>query len=244
MNPQTLTDFAATIPDELNFVDGPTINKNLLVGWLIGHGANLPFSATAGQVFGAIKRLAERAKQAEAVGSAALANSTANPNMNTPGLDVSQLTRSEASELFAMHVEEIQKATGCDYNTAVNRAKILHKPLVARMNDASAPLTAPRQPSPAESTALANAISPAPVFAPQIKMLLGLPADATDQECNVAWTATKGILTPRASQAIWRLLSALMRGQMGAERGGGSVSDASVELKMKERYPQLANEVL
>lgn len=241
MNPtETLPAEQKPLDFEKQFADGPTISKHLLLGWLIGHGVNLPWSATNGQIFAGIKKACQRAFPAEPgpnpADATVLANNISDP-MNQ--LDLSKLTPEQAGELFLMRCEEIVKATGCTLERATERAKLLHADLYARVNaraDRPAGISGIEK-----EMALANAQT-SPVFGPQNKTLLGLPADADPEECAAAFRGNGGVMSPRNSKAIWDALRSLMSGRMTADHGGNPPSyiDALIDNKMRERYPLLA----
>jgi hypothetical protein len=134
----------------------------------------------------------------------------------------------EATDLFAMKVEEIEHAYKCDYQTAFARAKLQNKDLVEAMAAGN---------KKEKDLVLGNDTPPVPVFGVQTKTMLGLPADADEQECEVAWQATHGVTTPRDNQAIWKMLSALWQGRKADQ------PRLMVERFMKERFPLLASQV-
>ncbi|TAL06142.1 MAG: hypothetical protein EPO07_02320 [Verrucomicrobia bacterium] len=156
--------------------------------------------------------------------------------MNLSITDISKLTPDEASQLFNQAVDETQRGAGIGYKQAFERAKSLYKDLWARVIEGNRPVTYETR---AASLALGNdGIPPEPVFAPPMLTLLGLPADADTLEERTAWRATKGVTTPRDSAAIKQALFDLWRGRLAAQKSG-RVTDAEVELKMKERFPLL-----
>lgn len=164
-------------------------------------------------------------------------NTTVNRPPDHPSEQIAKLTPAQAQDLFQMKVAEIQKTSGCDYVTAFNRAKILNQQLFAQIGEDKGVSTPER--IKADSFTLGNTseIPPFPVFNPPTKTLLGLPADADQTEYETAWRATRGITTPRDSQAIWKMLSALWGGRKSGE------PKLMIERFMKERFPLLASSV-
>lgn len=154
----------ATETTPLNIPDGPTISKNLLAGWLIGHGAVLPWNPTVDQIFQSIRKLAECAKKHDAAEAPLAALTNNQVTMNEP--DFSPLTPMEAGALFTTYTVELRQTLGLDPETAKLRVRMEKPGLYARMTVNDVP-------------ALANAgfaaLPPEPIFGPQMKAIAQAP---------------------------------------------------------------------
>ncbi|MFO1487846.1 MAG: hypothetical protein U1F65_05150 [Verrucomicrobiota bacterium] len=156
---------------------------------------------------------------------------------------IAGLTPAQANDLFLAEVSRIERETGTDYATAFARAKLLNKRLFEqigtdRVVTGSSVYTSKGGQmvlveKDGKPVSLGNDSTP-PIFGPQIKTLLGLPADADQTECEVAWRANGGTASPRKDEFIWRALSGLMEGRAGGK------ANALTKNQMAERYPLLA----
>jgi hypothetical protein len=148
------------------------------------------------------------------------------------GCDISQVTPAQARAAFRDEVERHQKEKGIDFTAAWNQVAQTHPDVLAKSGEdtRTAPETAEQ-----EQVALPNALTglPAPRGGkPLILPALGLPADTTDEEYDVAWNANGRQHVRRDDDAI---LTALVAHLMGKYR----LSAEAAKREAAGRFPQL-----
>lgn len=225
--PERAEDFPS-VPRTGNF------DRNLLIGFLVGGGCKLRWNADNWEIFAMIKKLCARVRDAESPQA-----QVALPNTTTPmnPIDYSHLSPADASTLFQSKVDLIQRQQGCDLMTAWKRAELEFPELYKRVEAGTgkAGITA------AQALANEKALNAVPVAGPQLKTLLGLPADADDEEVKAAWRANKGQSVERDSKAILAAMRAVWSGRLYAdpEKRNASYFSTLVGNKLRERFPIL-----
>jgi hypothetical protein len=147
--------------------------------------------------------------------------------------DISKVTPEQAGRMLSDRAAQLEKSGRGSYEQCFASAKLLRPDLVARMSETSK--------AAAGNVALSNDLPSEPAPNPQNKALLGLPADATQDEFSAAWKATRGITSPRNSVAIFSALVSLMMGKDANRTAATSRARERYPLLDRELYPSQSN---